>query len=301
MPYPSPANYPAALLTPPPGTTAGTIVSVGNLVLGVTDANGSSWTLMDFEGWTGSPDSTLELTQRSRADGATTNEAFLGARHLVLSGLVAAPTAQALNASLAALNTAVTLAPFQLSVNESGTVLAVMAQRNGPILTPKINSRFARFSIQIVAKDPLKYGASATYTTPLPSTTGGVTYPVTYPLTYTGVTNSGVIHVNNPGNAPAPVLLRIDGVIPAGGWSVNHLGQALTLSFATSLSLNSGEFVTVDMQRREVLAQGQSTRNGYVTSRGWFQLDPGPNDIAFSSVAYDPTALLTLTTYPAWS
>lgn len=300
MPYPSPANYPAALLNPPTGTSA-TLVSVGNLTFGAVDANGSVWTLTNFEGWTGSPDPTLTLTQRSRADGATANESFLTARNMVLSGVVMAPSPDALNASLDDLNTAVTLAPFQLSVSESGRVRAVMAQRNGAVLTPKVNSRFARFSIQVVAKDPLKYGASATYTTPLPSSSGGVTYPVTYPVTYTGVTNTGVISVNNPGNAPAPVLLRIDGRIPVGGWSVNHLGQDLTLSFATSLSLGAGEFVTVDMQRREVLAQGQSTRNGYVTSRGWFQLDPGPNDIAFSSVAYDSSALLTLTTYPAWS
>jgi hypothetical protein len=55
------------------------------------------------------------------------------------------------------------------------------------------------------------------------------------------------------------------------------------------------------MDRREVLAQGQAARAGYVTSRGWFSLDPGPNDIAFSAANYSSTALLTVTTKPSWS
>jgi len=65
--------------------------------------------------------------------------------------------------------------------------------------------------------------------------------------------------------------------------------------------LGVGEFLTVDMDRREVLAQGQSARSGYVTSRGWFTLDPGDNVIAFSSVNYSETASLTVTTKPSWS
>jgi phage-related protein len=67
------------------------------------------------------------------------------------------------------------------------------------------------------------------------------------------------------------------------------------------LALEAGEFVTVDMEAREVLAQGQSARAGYVTSRGWFTLDPGVNTIAFSAANYSPTAQLTLTTRPSWS
>jgi hypothetical protein len=222
-------------------------------------------------------------------------------RHMVLTGMVSAPNADALNASLDDLNAAVTLAPFQLTVGESGRIRSVMAQRNGEVLTPKISSLFARYSIQIVATDPLKYGDLVTASTLLPTSTGGLTYPVTYPLTYTGVSNTGVLSVTNGGNTQAPVWLRIDGPIPAGGWTVTHVGKRQSLSFATSLALAAGEFVTVDMQRREVLAQGQAARAGYVTSRGWFTLDPGDNDIAFSAQNYSATAQLTVTTKPAWS
>ena len=109
------------------------------------------------------------------------------------------------------------------------------------------------------------------------------------------------MRLTNTGNTQAPVWLRIDGPIPAGGWTVTHLGKKQALTFASSLALTSGEFVTVDMDRREVLAQGQAARAGYVTSRGWFSLDPGDNDIAFSASGISLTAQLTVTTKPAWS
>ena len=82
---------------------------------------------------------------------------------------------------------------------------------------------------------------------------------------------------------------------------MTHEGKKQTVTFGTSLALGSGEFLTVDMDRREVLAQGQAPRSGYVTSRGWFSLDPGDNVIAFSAQNYSSTASLTVTTKPAWA
>lgn len=297
MPLSGPITYPNLFLNP---STSQYPVALGNLVLNSVDTAGNEWVVETLDGW-GSAASTVQLSDRARGDGATSTDPYLGSRTISIAGQVTVTDPSQLSYVEDALNAAVTVQPFQLSVSEYGRRRWSTVQRQGEVIVTKLNQYQAHFSVQLVAKDPLKYGDALTLTTALPSTSGGLTYPVTYPVTYSGVTNSGVIHVNNPGNAPSPVFLRIDGKIPTGGWSVNHLGQDLTLSFATSLSLNTGEFVTVDMQRREVLAQGQSTRNGYVTSRGWFQLDPGANDIAFSSVAYDPTALLTLTTYPAWS
>lgn len=297
MPIPSPVTYPPGL------TTAGnpTKVSVQDLVLGDVDRNGCRWQLTGFQGWTGSPVSTLQLTQRARAAGATANEPFLTPRHMVLEGIVVAPTPGALNASLDDLNAKVDQNLFTLAVNESGRVRSCQVQRSGDVLTPKLNNLMARYSVQIVAKDPLKYGDLVTATTLLPSSSGGLVYPVTYPITYTGVTNSGVLRVTNAGNTQAPVWLRIDGPIPAGGWTVTNVGKKQSLTFSVSLALAAGEFITVDMSRREVLAQGQSARSGYVTSRGWFTLDPGNNDIAFSAANYSSTAQLTVTTKPAWA
>jgi hypothetical protein len=302
MPYPSPITYPSPSLYPGFGSgQAGRLISINGLVLGQYDADGVKWSINKFDGWDGSPASTVELTQRARGHGATASEAFLTARYMTVEGKIFAPDLEALEEAMRKLRAAVTLGPFQMLVSERRSVKNVMARRQGAVVADPITDTLGAYSLLIVAEDPLKYGDLVSSTTLLPRSSGGLIRPSTWPRMWTGVSNSGVIRVNNPGDEPAPVWLRIDGPIPAGGWSVTHQGKQQSLMFASSLALAAGEFVTVDMENREVLAQGQAPRAGYVTSRGWFDLDPGDNDIAFSAVNDSPTAQLTVTTKPAWS
>jgi hypothetical protein len=302
VPYPSPTTYPSNFLYP--GTSRshklGDPVALGDIVLNAVDDFGVHWILESFDGWD-SPGSTVSLTQRARGHGATASEPFFTPRVMTLSGYIAAPDVASGLAARDRLAAAVSLDPFEVLVAEGDSVRNVTAMRQDAVIWKRNGEAEASFSVQIVAPDPLKYGDLVSQSTLLPSSSGGLTYPVTYPITYTGVSTSGVLRVVNEGNTQAPVWLRVDGPIPAGGWTVTHVGKRQTLSFATSLALAAGEFVTVDMQRREVLAQGQSARAGYVTSRGWFTLDPGDNDIAFSAQNYSATAQLTITTKPAWS
>ena len=299
MPYPGPTVYPSGLLYP--GLTGPwSPIAIGDLVFNTEeDADGVQWVISDLAGW-GSPGSTLQLTQRTRGLGATASEPFGKSRTMVATGNILAPTPELLTSSIDKLIASVTLDPFQLIVNEPGLIRSVTAQRQDDVLPKKLNAYEAEFTAQFVAKEPRKFGDLITATTLLPSSTGGRTYPAMYPITYTGSSNTGVLRLTNPGNEQAPAWLRIDGPIPAGGWTVTHVGKKRSLAFASSLALAAGEFVTVDMDRKEVLAQGQSARQGYVTSRGWFSLDPGDNDIAFSAANYSPTAQLTVSTKPAW-
>lgn len=301
MPYPSPVTYPSPSLYPGFGATDGRLVALGSgPVLGATDEYGVRWSLTTFDGWKGSPNPTLELVQRARGHGATESESFLTPRIMTLEGLVHTADGAAQDAAFDRLNAAVSLAPFTMLVSEPSGVRQVTARRQGAVIPTEYTDQLAKYSILVAAKDPRKYGDLVTVSTLLPSSSGGLVFPVTFPVTFTGVSNTGVVRVNNPGNTEAPVWLRVDGPVPAGGWTVTHLGKQKSLTFATSLALGSGEFITVDMDRREVLAQGQSARAGYVTSRGWFSLDPGDNDIAFSAQNYSSTASLTVTTKPAW-
>jgi len=220
---------------------------------------------------------------------------------MTVEGLILAPAAGMLSAASDLLSLAVSLGQFQMIVSEQGRVRNVMAQRQDDVQFTYLSDVVARYSIQIVAKDPRKFGDLVTASTRLPFSEGGLIRPSTWPRTWTGVSGTGRVTINNPGNTQAPVWLRIDGPLPAGGWTVTHQGKGQSLTFATALALGAGEFVTVDMDRREVLAQGQAPRSGYVTSRGWFSLDPGDNTIAFSANNYSSTASLTVTTKPAWS
>jgi hypothetical protein len=227
--------------------------------------------------------------------------AYLKPRVLVGKGSILTEDPALLIAAIDRLIDAVDLSPFQLTVVEPGFYRSVMAQRQDDVLLKKLNAYEAEFSFQVVAKDPRKFGDLVTASTRLPFSEGGLIRPSTWPRTWTGVSGTGKVTINNPGNTQAPAWLRIDGPLPAGGWTVTHQGKQTSLTFATSLALGSGEFVTVDMDRREVLAQGQAPRSGYVTSRGWFSLDPGDNVIAFSAANYSSTASLTVTSKPSWS
>lgn len=306
MPYPSPITYPSGLLFPGSGVGGGfdgSPVALGSdIVLNSIDSDGVMW-LIDpdgFDGW-GSPGSTAEFTQRARGIGATSSEGFLKARVMSISGVFDAPTPELALAAADKLSAAVSLTGFLLSVWQAGSIRSCNVKRQDDVIITWVDALTANYSIQVVARDPRKFGDLITASTLLPFSSGGLTFPVTFPITFTGTSGTGVLRVNNPGNTPAPVWLRIDGPIPAGGWTVTHIAKQQSLTFATALALGAGEFVTVDMDRREVLAQGQSPRSGYVTSRGWFSLDPGDNDIAFSAQNYSSTATLTVVTKPAWS
>ena len=306
MPYPSPITYPSGLLFPGSdvgGGFDGAPVALGaDILLNSIDADGVLWLIHQdgFDGW-GSPGSTAELTQRARGHGSTSSEGFYRSRVMSISGVFDAPTPELALAAADNLSAAVSLTEFTLSVLQAGTIRSCTVKRQDDVIIKWVDALTANFSIQIVARDPRKFGDLATATTRLPFSEGGLTFPITFPITFTGTSGTGVLRVNNPGNTQAPVWLRIDGPIPAGGWTVTHVGKKQSLTFATALALGAGEFVTVDMDRREVLAQGQSARSGYVTSRGWFSLDPGDNDISFSAQNYSSTASLSVTTKPSWS
>lgn len=301
MPYPSPVTYPSPSLYPGfGGGESELMIALGDLVLGALDEFGVRWTVSKFDGW-GSTAPTLELSQRARGHGATASESFYTARIMTIEGLIMAPTLAARLDAEERLSAAVKLNEFPMIVAYPDRTRNCMVQRKGEVIPTELTDVMASYSVLISAKDPRKYGDLVADSTLLPFSAGGLIRPSTWPRTWTGVSGTGVVRVTNPGNTQAPVWLRIDGPIPAGGWTVTHVGKQQSLTFSSSLELAAGEFVTVDMDRREILAQGQSARAGYVTSRGWFSLDPGDNDIAFSSQHYSSTAQLTVTTKPAWA
>ena len=302
MPYPSLVTYPSGLVFPGSGGSGnnGDPVALGDIVLNTIDADGVHWILEEFN-WDDSPASTSVLTQRTRGHGGTASEGFFAPMVYTLSGLISAPSVALVVAARNKLAAAVTLTDFQMIVAEADSVSHSFVRRQDQIIFKRVTPSEMTFSIQVVAADPRKFGDLVTSSTRLPFSEGGLVFPATFPVTFTGTSGTGVVSVTNPGNTEAPVWLRIDGPVPAGGWTVTHVGRGRSLTFSTAIALGVGEFVTVDMDRREVLAQGQSPRSGYVTSRGWFSLDPGVNDIAFSAQNYSSTASLTVATKPAWS
>lgn len=271
--------------------------TLGSLNLLARDADDTDWMLEDLTGW-GSPAGTIAPIPKPRQAGAWAGLSYTKPRSLVLKGTTVAPTSELASSALDALISAVTLDDTLLTVVESGRARAVTVRRDGEIIPTWNGPRSFTWSFQVVAVDPRKFGTQLTDSTLLPAFSGGLTIPFTIPFTINSTRVSGQVSLNNPGNEVGPVWLRVDG--PCVGPVITHVGSGSPTVFSMNISLGTGEFLLIDMEKREVLANGQSSRNTFITSRGWSGFDPGTNTWSFTAASYSPTALLTVSATPAW-
>lgn len=267
-------------------------VSIGSLTLGTVDGNGVTWIAQTVAGW-GSPAGTLNLTQRPRDHGAWRSNSFLTPRVIAITGTIQAPAPSLLAAARHQLNAACSLDDTTFSVTEYGETLYSTVTRQDEVLFGDETETWTTFSLQLVAEDPRRYGQSASLQTAMPSSSGGLTFSTTFPLVFASTVVPGVVSFDNPGNIDAPVTIRIDG--PCSGPIVTHISSGSQLVFESSLTLGTGEWLIIDMAERTVKAQGQASRTGYVTSRGYFSLSPGHNDVAFNAQTYNSSARMTVT------
>lgn len=301
MGLPEQPTFPTGLISPSSSQASGNLVSLGSLLFNAVDEYETEWTLSDLKNWDGTAEADFDITKRPRAFGSLTTDSTDQHRVLEAYGSITVPTSEALQPAMSRLNAAASLRETVLGVNESGLIRHMIVKRQDQVIWTRINQWQAEFSFQLIAEDPRKFGDLITYETGLPSSSGGLVYPVTYPITYSGIAENGLITIVNEGDTEAPVWIKVEGVVPTGGWSVANGTTSRSLEFASTLSLTAEEFVTIDMDRREVLAQGQSARSGLIARRGWFNLEPGVNELAFTAVNYDSSAKMTVYTMSAWS
>lgn len=275
---------------------AATRFSLGGITFNGIEDGGVEW-WATLGGW-GSPASTLNVQQKTAQNGGYAPRSYLKPRTLTITGSIVAPTAAALLDAKDRLIDAVNLDDRQLVVVEGGQSRRCMARRDDDVLFGDEAETFTTFSAQLVALDPLKYGDPITLTASLPSSTGGLTWPVSWPINWGGTVKSGLVHIDNPGKVTSPVLIRIDG--PVTGPRVRHLTSGLEVQLSTSYDLGAGSFLLFDMANRVVLENGTAQRSSYVVNRGWFGLDPGANDFLFDAQVRNTSAVMTLTTAPAW-
>lgn len=275
--------------------------TLGSLLLTDVDADGIQWGVTGLDGW-GASAGTISPQQKPRQDGAWAGWSYRKPRSIVLSGQAVLPSSDAATLAVDKLVSAASLDETTLTIVESGASRYATVRRDGEVVakwTPGAGLIFD-WSIQLVAVDPRKFGAELSASTNLPSTTGGLTIPFTIPFAINAVQVSGDVSLTNPGNVTGPVTLRIDG--PCVGPSITHVGPGglvQTVALA-AYSMGVGEFLTVDMEARQVLAQGQASRAGFLTSRQWFGFEPGVNLFAFTATSYNPGTLLTVTASPTW-
>lgn len=276
-------------------------VTLGGLsLIAEPDEHGVSWYCphATIEGWWSSPGPALTAQQKSRAHGVWVGESWLPGRAILLRGWCTADTRAQVQDALNRLHAAASLTGTPLTIADSGRTLGATVRRSGEVTVRWVHHRLALWTVQLLAADPRKLGPAMSASTGLPSTSDGLTVPLTVPFAIDSDVISGQVALTNPGTIDGPVWLRIDG--PATAPRVTHVNSGRSLVFASSLVLSAGEYLTVDMQRREVLAQGQASRMQYVTDRGWSALQPGLNVWAFASEGAGEAGTLTVTASPAW-
>lgn len=275
----------------------GTTITFPGLTLGETDEFGTKWTIRGFDGW-GATGTTLDVQQRARASGGVAGDSFSKGRTCSIQLLVRSVTAEQHVADMDRLISATPRDPVQMIVAEPGITRWALMARSDEIPPARVNAWTSNVAVQVASEDWRKFGDAVSDSTLLPATSGGLTVPFTVPFTIASTVVNGQVSLTNPGNEVGPVVLRIDG--PCAGPVITHVSTGLQLVFSSSLVLGVGEWLDVDMEAHTVLANGQSSRSGWVTSRGWSGFDPGVNSWAFAAAAYDPAARLTVTATPAW-
>jgi hypothetical protein len=192
---------------------------------------------------------------------------------------------------------AVSKQPTMMQVSESGRIRWCVVRRSAAVGWQRKTNFISSYTFQVHADDWRKFGTPLTGVTALPSSVGGLTVPFTVPFSIGATSVSGQVSLVNPGNEFGPVVLRIDG--PCVGPTVTHVSSGEQLVFASSLVLGAGEFLLVDMEAHTVLANGQASRQKWVTKRGWSSFQPGPNTWSFDAITYNAASQLTVTAIPA--
>ncbi len=261
---------------------------------------GVAFGVTTLDGWEGAPKASLEVQARVRSQGGVGGDSFSGARHVTVGGWIQSPDASRILPAKDELLSRFALDERIMTVTEVGESRWISARREDEPIIKRTSLVYATFSMQVVSEDSRKFGTELTDSTALPMTSGGFTYPHVYPYSIPATTVTGLVSLNNRGNATGPVRLRIDG--PVKGPVVTHRGGGMQreLTFASSLELGTGEWIEVVMEDHDVLANGQVSRQGWVTSRQWSGFEPGANTWAFTAASYNAGARMRVFATEAW-
>lgn len=189
-------------------------------------------------------------------------------------------------------------APQQLLVRDGTRLFWAKPRRRALPEDSEALWRLGQAVVQFECTDPREYEAAVrTASTALPTGgSGGMGYPITYPFGFGSGGVGGDLVLTNPGNVPAPLLVRIDGPVTNPTFAID--GRALQLQ----LVLAAGDFLLIDTEARSVLLNGTASRRGAVVAGSvWPQVPPGTSTLQYrASSASDPAALLSVTYRGAW-
>ncbi|MFJ2174324.1 phage distal tail protein [Streptomyces sp. NPDC087851] len=282
-----------------PGMDLGGLqANLGGLPLGSADGQGVAWILQEMQGWD-SPEIRAEVQQREADHGAWFTPGYLGERPITLAGVIIAPDRTALDDAMERARVAAGLSDTLLVVQDAVPKQAIVRRSGRPALQYVTDTK-ATYSLLMTAADPRRYETTQqSGTTGLPVVTGGLTPPITPPVTVTATTVAGQIVATNIGTIATRPVLRIDGPVTNPTVFAQYAdGTVRRLAYSDTIA--SGEYLTIDVDAKQVLLNGTASRRRYLSAQ-WPDIPPQQSmTFQFAASGYNSSALLTATWRSAW-
>lgn len=275
--------------TPPTGAGPAT-----DLEFGATDANGTDWALLNWQGM-GGVSTAGQVVQRAGDHGAWATPQFYGPRTLTLTVHATAKTQALRDAARAFMQQAIPVSDLALFRWDEPTPVQMRVRRSGPITETYASLLDVEFTVPLVAPDPRKYStvlrqASSTQA----SVAAGLAPPLTPPFTlpagappmYTACTNAGsfetrpTVTIGGPISGPAVVNVTT--------------GQAISFS---GLTLAATDSLVVDLSTRQALLNG-IYRPADISS-AWWVMPPGTTTVQVTGTA-STGSTMTVAWRDAW-
>lgn len=280
-------------------------LTVNGFPLTGVDDNGVEWhtSFQDVTGLFDGAGTNLETEKLAWSDGDFSNRASRAGRNISVLGYIMGACPETLLTSWETFKGALKVNSQLLEVKLGSIDRQVeVKQSAGPPLVEWAGRNMLKFSIGLTALSPYLYkgGDPISDSTMLPSNDGGMIYPVDgyhfeggrakTDWRFDEKITSGIVRLVSSGNAPSPVLIRIDG--PVSNPIVTHSsGQSMRFRIA----LGTGQYITADGTNREILVDGAPPVGGIDVSREWSMAEPGTNEWQFAADSYNNQAKLTVT------
>lgn len=252
-------------------------------------------------GWTDGAPVTDSIGDRVQQDGGLDGTGYFRARIITVEGFFDGAThdvAVSYADQLTALSPA-RVYPF--AVSDSAGVRTADVRLTTAASVEWMTETAFKFTLQLKAPDPRKFGALQFATADLAAVTGtGWVWPAVFPVDWgvpPGVT-PGAITVANAGTTAYRPRLRIDGPVTNPVVSLVESGARIQyVGFVPA-----GGWLDIDLEARRVLLNGRvSVRPSLSWSGDWLAVPPGGGTVAWVADDADPAALLSVWSYEgAW-
>ena len=274
-------------------------LSLNDFPLYGVDSYDCEWhvTFQDVSGLFDGVASTLKTSEKAMTDGWYGNLPRLQGRTISIEGYIIGRCTEACIKAWTAFKNVLrpdgmTLVARLGSIERQGQVL----QSPSAPMIKWAGVNMLRFTIGLTSLSPYLYGLeSVSASTRLPRSVGGMMFPYCFGTggvslsswTWSERTISGSVFLSNPGTAPSPVMIRIDG--PVVGPRVLHVGSGRVIAFDVDLGI--GHYATIDGMTHEILIDGMDPARGRVVRREWSPAEVGENVWSFNAGEYSDTEI----------